>query len=193
MTSILIVDDEPAVLSALQRALRRIFGELLQVTVCSDPLAALPQVRAKHFDIVLSDLRMPGLDGVSLLHLVSAVSPDSIRIVLTGTADFETAQRAINDAGVFRYLTKPWTDGDLKAHLESAIEACRRAKPAVRALTAEEAERARLEALEPGITSVEWGPNGEVVMPPLVNGELPGSELEGLRTESGRRSGDRAD
>lgn len=169
MIQLLIVDDEPSVLSALRRALRRHFSEELNVETCSDPAVALTLARAKRFDIVMSDLRMPEIDGLSFLHLVSAISPLSVRIVLTGTADFDTAQRAINEAGVFRYLTKPWLDADLHNHLAAAIECSRqrRADAAAKPIDPREAERQRLEALEPGITAVEWGPAGEVLMPPL--------------------------
>ena len=165
MTQLLIVDDEPAVLSALRRELRGQFGAALDIETCADPALALARVRERAFDIVMSDLRMPEIDGLAFLNLVSALSPRSVRIVLTGSADFETAQRAINDAGVFRYLTKPWSSADLRSHLAAAIAAC--AALPVEATDPQEAERRRLEALEPGITAVEWGPAGEVLMPPL--------------------------
>lgn len=164
MTRLMIVDDEPAVLAALQRALRRRFGARLAICTEPDAHAALERLRSERFDIVMSDLRMPRMDGITLLTLVSAVQPACVRLLLTASADFETAQRAINEAGLFRYLTKPWLDGELAAHLEAAIAEAGRATPP---LTPEEAERRRLEALEPGLTQVEWGPQGEVLMPPL--------------------------
>lgn len=119
----LIVDDEPAVLSALKRSLHRHFGDRLVVHTCHDPLAALEQLRIGCFDVVLSDLRMPGLDGLSFLTLASALSPHSVRMMLTATADFESAQRAVNESGVFRYLTKPWTDEALRCHVAAALQA----------------------------------------------------------------------
>lgn len=118
---LLIVDDEPAVLSALKRALHQHFGERLHIETCDDPMTALARVRDASFDIVLSDLRMPGLDGLSFLTLVSAVSPHSLRMVLTATADFDSAQRAVNESGVFRYLTKPWSDEVLRSHVAAAL------------------------------------------------------------------------
>jgi len=163
---LLVVDDETAVLSALHRELRQLFAQRLEVETCTDPTQALSLVRDRRFDIVMSDLRMPELDGVSFLNLVSAVSPDSVRMILTGSADFETAQRAINDAGVFRYLTKPWSRSDLRNHVEAAM-ATRRASVPQPEPDPQEKERQRLEALDPGITSVKRGPQGEVLMPPL--------------------------
>lgn len=169
MNRILIVDDEPGVLSALQRSLRLRFGAGLRVDTETDALIALTRARDEPYDVVISDLRMPEMDGVAFLSLVAAVQPLAVRMMLTGSADFGTAQRAINDVGIFRYLTKPWVDSELFAHLESALAVARsqHAGSEPQAPSAQEAERLRLEALEPGITHVEWGPQGEVLLPPL--------------------------
>ena len=121
MKRLLIVDDDSLVLSALQRTLRRRWGEGLVVCTEIDPLQALERARHETFDVVISDLRMPEVDGVAFLSLMSAVQPRSIRMILTGTADFETVQRAIQDAGIFRYLTKPWDDATLIAHVSAAL------------------------------------------------------------------------
>lgn len=123
MKHMLIVDDEPAVLAALSRALRRHFPDGLRVDTCDDPMAALERVRDGTYDIVMSDLRMPALDGLSFLTLVSAVSPRSLRLMLTATTDFDSAQRAVNESGVFRYLTKPWTEEALRSHVAAALQA----------------------------------------------------------------------
>ncbi len=168
-TRVLLVDDEPAITAALQRVLRRRFGDRMAIVIDNDPHAALARARTQRLDIVLSDLRMPLLDGVTLLTLVSAMQPHCVRMLLTATADFETAQRAINDAGLFRYLTKPWLDTELVAHFETALMEAAQGRQ--RELAPDEAERRRLEALEPGLTQVDWGPNGEVLMPPLPPAE----------------------
>lgn len=121
MMNLLIVDDEALVLSALQRALCRRWGKTLRVATETDPLQALERARHETFDVVISDMRMPEVDGVAFLMLISAVQPDCVRIMLTGAADFETAKIAIQDAGVFRYLTKPWDDAELIAHVAAAL------------------------------------------------------------------------
>ncbi len=121
MARILLVDDEPAVLAALQRVLRQRFAGALQVHAESDALAALARLKRDEFDIVVSDLRMPEIDGVALLALAGALQPECVRLLLTGSADFGSAQRAIQDAGVFRYLTKPWDEAELCAHLQAAL------------------------------------------------------------------------
>ena len=121
MIQILMVDDEASVLTALQRALRQHFSGRLSCVATTDALQALSHAKTQHFDVVIADLRMPELDGISLLTLIAAVQPQAVRLMLTGLADFETAQRAINEAGVFRYLSKPWSDRELVAHITAAI------------------------------------------------------------------------
>jgi two-component system, probable response regulator PhcQ len=119
---LLVVDDEPHVLSSLRRSLRRHFAATLEIETFDDPMAALARSREREFDVVVSDLRMPETDGVSFLTLMAAVQPRAVRMMLTGSADFESAQRAVNDAQVFRYLCKPWQDGELVSHVEAALQ-----------------------------------------------------------------------
>lgn len=122
MAHVLLVDDEPSVLAALQRTLRQHFGPQLEVEALSDPIAALARARDKRFDLVISDLRMPEVDGIAFLTLMAAVQPDAVRMVLTGSADFATAQQAINEAGAFRYLCKPWQPQELVQHVQAALQ-----------------------------------------------------------------------
>ena len=119
--TLLIVDDEAAVLAALQRALRQRLGAEVDMVAHTDAMLALEAARQRDFDVVISDLRMPEIDGVGFLSLVSALLPDSVRMILTGSADFHTAQSAIQDAGVFRYLTKPWDDDEVAVHVRAAL------------------------------------------------------------------------
>jgi two-component system, probable response regulator PhcQ len=165
-TSILLVDDEPGVLGALQRVLRRHFAGVVHCEAYTDALQALQRCREQRFHIVIADLRMPEIDGISFLSLLTTVQPDAVRLMLTGSPNFETAQRAINEAGVFRYLCKPWSEGELVSHVEAAL-ALVRARPQPAPPSPEEAERQRLERLEPGITQVDFGPDGAVQMPAL--------------------------
>ncbi|MDO9286972.1 MAG: response regulator [Aquabacterium sp.] len=170
MNRVLIVDDEPAVLGALRRGLRLHFGARLQVDLQVDALQALAQARTQPYDLVISDLRMPAMDGLDFLAGFARLQPDCVRMVLTGSAGFDTAQRAINAIGVFRYLTKPWSDEALARQVQAALDQARHQRQVAASLqgqvgTPQERERRRLESLEPGITHVEWGPQGEVLMP----------------------------
>ena len=161
MKRLLIVDDETSVLHALRRLLRRQFkAEQLGVELCADPLQALQRLYEVRFDVLISDYRMPRLDGVTLLARAKELDPRAVRMMLSAAADFGTVVAAVNLAGVFRYIPKPWSEPQLLADLHAALVFDPYAMP-----SAEELERRRLEALEPGITHVEWGPNGEVLMP----------------------------
>lgn len=103
---------------------------------------------------------MPQLDGGTLLVRARELDPRGVRMMLSAAADFGTVLDAVNRAGVFRYISKPWQDAQLLAdvHAALAFDPCAIPSP-------DELERRRLETLEPGITEVDWGPNGEVLMP----------------------------
>jgi CheY-like chemotaxis protein len=101
---ILFVDDEPAILVGLQRVLRSEFD----VTTAVGGAAGL--LRIQHhgpFAVVVSDRRMPGMDGIEFLLKVKEAAPDTIRIMLTGQADLQTAIDAVNEDNIFRFLRKP--------------------------------------------------------------------------------------
>lgn len=175
---LLIVDDEAPVLGALKRAVRHRYGQNLIVDTQTDAGAALEMLRVRDYELVISDLRMPAMDGLAFLAEAARLRPHMIRMVLTGSSDFATAQQAINEAGVFRYLCKPWRDDDLARHVDSALAlaaSARAQRESAQAWhdrrdepSAQELERRRLEALEPGLTQVEWGPAGEVLMPSMT-------------------------
>lgn len=115
---ILFVDDEPNVLSAIQRQLRRDFNLVMATSG-----AEAAQLSESHKDIavVVCDMRMPGMDGVSTLEAVERTNPDMVRIMLTGNADQETAISAINRGKIFRFLNKPCGEEDLRRALHDAL------------------------------------------------------------------------
>jgi response regulator RpfG family c-di-GMP phosphodiesterase len=116
---ILIVDDDVQVLNALQRNLRSHFD----VTSTPQPEDAAELVVSRGpYAVVVSDLRMPGLDGVSLLSHIRQVAPDTVRVLLTGNADVEAAITAVNEGNIFRFLNKPCPTGALIRALEAAVE-----------------------------------------------------------------------
>ncbi len=121
MKRMLIVDDDPAVIAALRRTVRRHLAEQVLLDTETDPMLALMRSRWQSYDVIVSDLRMPELDGLSLLTLLAAVQPDAVRVLLTASADFDSARRAINEAGVFRFLCKPWNELELVAQLRAAL------------------------------------------------------------------------
>lgn len=101
---ILFVDDEENVLQSMKRQLRKRFP--LQTALSGDE--ALKVLKEKGpFAVIVSDMRMPGMNGVELLSRVKDLYPDTVRIMLTGNADQETAMDAVNNGQIFRFLTKP--------------------------------------------------------------------------------------
>jgi len=114
---ILCVDDEPNVLAGFQRNLRSLF----EVTVAGGGEQGLEAIRrGPAFAAIVSDMRMPGMDGAQFLALARGLSPDSVRILLTGHADFEAALSAVNDGQIFRFLTKPCPHEVVVSTLEAA-------------------------------------------------------------------------
>jgi response regulator RpfG family c-di-GMP phosphodiesterase len=114
---ILCVDDEPNILAGFQRNLRGSF----EVAVATGGEAALDLIaRERPFAVVVSDMRMPGMDGATFLARARAVTPDSVRVLLTGHADFDAALAAVNEGQIFRFLTKPCPHDLLVSTLDAA-------------------------------------------------------------------------
>lgn len=102
---ILCVDDEVEVLYALKRLLR---SSDFIVDLASDPDQALDMVMHNSYDLIISDMRMPKLDGAELLAAAAKFSPQSRRVLLTGYSDQEATARAINQGKIHAYIEKPW-------------------------------------------------------------------------------------
>jgi CheY-like chemotaxis protein len=118
---ILLVDDEAAILEGYQRLLRREF----RIDAALGGKDALLAIQTNGpYAVVVSDMRMPEMDGVQLLAKIKALSPDTVRVMLTGNADIQTAVSAVNEGNIFRFLTKPCTKETLaKALTPSLIQA----------------------------------------------------------------------
>lgn len=113
---LLLVDDEPRILSALRRTLRR---EPFEVLTAEGPVEALRAIESQPIDLVLTDLKMPGMTGLQLLERVAARHPHSARMLITGGTEVipEASLRAV---GVFAVISKPWVDAELKETLRRA-------------------------------------------------------------------------
>lgn len=131
--TLLLVDDEENILNSLRRVLR---SEPYKLLTAGSGEAALKQLEAAHVDLVISDARMPGMDGATLLAKVQQRWPHSLRILLTGYADLTTTIKAINEGQIYRYISKPWDDDDLRLIIRQAL-----------AFQHSERERNRLELL----------------------------------------------
>jgi len=131
--TVLCVDDEPNILAALKRTLRSAGFAALTADGGAEAIEILEKLPV---DVVVSDMRMPGIDGAQLLEQVHARWPHVVRILLTGHADQGSTVSAINRGRIFRYLSKPWDERDLLSALYEGNERL-----------ALEREKLRLEAL----------------------------------------------
>jgi response regulator RpfG family c-di-GMP phosphodiesterase len=116
---ILCVDDEPNILSSLRRLFRT---QGYQVLTEESGSAGLSRLETETVDIVISDMRMPEMDGARFLEGVRARWPDTIRLLLTGYADVDLIVDAINRGEIYRYITKPWDDNEILLIVRHALE-----------------------------------------------------------------------
>jgi response regulator RpfG family c-di-GMP phosphodiesterase len=133
LPTILCVDDEPNILSSLRRLFRT---KGFQVRVAESGKAGLALLELEAIDLVISDMRMPEMDGAKFLEHVRARWPDTVRLLLTGYSDITSIIDAINRGEIYRYITKPWDDNDIVLIVRQALER-----------KALEQEKQRLEAL----------------------------------------------
>lgn len=117
--TLLLVDDEPNIVSALKRLFRR-DGHII-LTANSGP-EGLDVLSRNKVDVIISDQRMPGMTGVEFLRAAKVNYPDTIRIVLSGYTELQSVTDAINEGAVYRFLTKPWEDDQLREHIKKAFE-----------------------------------------------------------------------
>jgi len=117
--TVLFVDDEVRILAAIKRILRQ---EKYKKLFASSAKEALQIMEEEPVHVLVTDLRMPEMDGLALIKKVKEKRPDIVRIILTGYSQIPNLLAAINQGDVFRYLTKPWNVEDFKKIIHEAIE-----------------------------------------------------------------------
>jgi DNA-binding NtrC family response regulator len=115
--NLLIVDDELSVRDSLGKWFRE---EGYEASVAESAHAALSQMAAHHFDLALIDIKMPGTDGIDLLHRIREVDPEMLVIIMTGYASVETAVAALKD-GAYDYVSKPFDPDDIAHTVHNAL------------------------------------------------------------------------
>jgi len=166
---ILLVDDESNVLRAISRLLRDY--DITALTSAEEALVIAKEVK---FDLVISDYRMPGMNGVQFLIKLMAIQPHTIRMILTGYADLESAQTAINEAGVYRFINKPWNNVEITNAVKSGLEyqhvllensqLANKVREQQALLNEKDSLLKALEKEEPGITQVNWADDGSIIL-----------------------------
>lgn len=117
--TILIVDDEENILKSLERLLE---NEGYRMFFANSGDKGLEIIKREDIQMVISDHRMPGMDGLKFLSEIKKILPDTIRIMLTGYADVDIAVKAINEGEVYRFVTKPWNNNELFGAVKQGIE-----------------------------------------------------------------------
>ncbi|MBV7536505.1 EAL domain-containing protein [Duganella sp. sic0402] len=115
---LLLVDDEANIVSALKRLLRPDGYDIHTASSGEQGLEMLAQLPV---DVIISDQRMPGLNGADFLRQARILRPDTIRIMLSGYTELQSVTDAVNEGAIYKFLTKPWNDEQLRAHLADAF------------------------------------------------------------------------
>ncbi len=177
LVRLLLVDDEPNILRSLERQLRTISrgdGPAYHIETCSSPVVALVSAGESAFDLVISDYRMPEMNGIAFLRAFRGLQPTAARLILSGQTDLAGMIGAINEAGIMRFLAKPWEEAELVFAVETALrerslllENQRLAdelRASLNIVARQEAELMRLERESPGITRVSRDADGAVLL-----------------------------
>lgn len=117
--TLLIVDDEENVLRSLKRLLRR---DGYAILTAPGGLAALDTMRRSPVDVVISDMLMPGMDGIEFLSAARGAHPAAVRIMLSAHLSVDVLMESINEAGVFKFFAKPWDDDALRQAVREAFD-----------------------------------------------------------------------
>ncbi|OHC66454.1 MAG: hypothetical protein A2040_15545 [Rhodocyclales bacterium GWA2_65_19] len=122
--AVLVVDDEPGIVNAIRRELSTppLGRYRYAVEGFTDPAAALQRADEQEFEVVVTDYRMPAMDGLEFLKALHAVQPDCVRVVLSGQTDMAALVEMINQTHIYRFIPKPWSSSFLKSTIMQAID-----------------------------------------------------------------------
>jgi diguanylate cyclase (GGDEF)-like protein/PAS domain S-box-containing protein len=116
--TLLLVDDEPNILAALKRQLR---GGGYRILTAPGGQQGLDLLATEEVDVIVSDQRMPGMTGVDFLRMVKTLYPQTVRLVLSGFTELQSVTDAVNEGAIYKFLTKPWDDTQLRGHIDEAF------------------------------------------------------------------------
>lgn len=122
--AVLVVDDEQNIVNAIRRELSTppLGRYRYAVEGFTDPAAALQRAREQEFEVVITDFRMPTMDGLEFLKALHPIQPDCMRLVLSGQTDMSALVEMINQTHIFRFIPKPWSSYFLKSSVKQAID-----------------------------------------------------------------------
>ena len=175
--SILLVDDEQGVISALKRVL---MDQSYEIFTANSGTEGLNIMKSNRIKLVISDERMPGMSGTEFLTSVNNLFPSTIRIMLTGHANIQSAMNAVNNGEIYRFFAKPWDDLEIKLSIKSAIDKFNLEEENRRLLKTvkrQAGELKEMEAKHPGITSLDRDEFGNVILEDLPDSDKDISEI----------------
>ncbi len=179
MYRVLLVDDETGIVSALRRVLMSIpanelDGDSPVIESFTSAKEALERASGMAFDLVIADYRMPEMSGVEFLSKMIQKQPEVARLILSAYADINAVISAVNEVHIFRFISKPWHDFELKSAVTQALAArslalenqrlADRLRVQEGRLSRREAELQRLERESPGITKLKRSEDGGIIL-----------------------------
>ncbi|MBD3318222.1 MAG: response regulator [Chitinivibrionales bacterium] len=117
--AILFVDDEANVLTAVERVF---LDEPYEILTAAGAKEGVKLLHEHQVSVIVSDMRMPEINGVEFLRRAARINPDSTRIVLSGFAELDDIKDAVNEGGIWRFITKPWNDYELRVTVRNAVD-----------------------------------------------------------------------
>ena len=164
MLRILLLDDEENIVKSLQRMLR---SSRWDIDIFTEPREALRAVETTRYAIIVSDFRMPDVNGVEFLEYCKLRQPEALRLILSAQCDRDAVVDAINKAEIYRFLNKPWDPYELQQTLQRAADHYELQQEYHRVMELAEKQRDKLKRLErehPDLVRVEWDEDGAIVL-----------------------------
>jgi len=169
MYRVLLLDDEANILSALRRCLHASRNDAVapeMILECfTSAAAAFERLEEEDFDIVISDFRMPEMDGVKFLLRSIESNPSATRILMTAYADLNSVIAAINEAHIACFITKPWNDNDVRATISGVLKRRSQATSGERqTMDAKRVAQSRIEEECPEIIELDLDEDGRICL-----------------------------
>ena len=116
---VMFIDDEQNILNSIKRSLRK---EPYHLIIMNNATEALDYLKDHQVEVIISDQRMPEMTGIELFKQIKRQWPQTYRILLSGYTEVDTIIKAINDGEIYKFITKPWNELELKVHIQRALE-----------------------------------------------------------------------